>query len=58
MEMFNFTDKSKVYLIDDSDNNCNVAINEGMNAILVPENKNATPEYLIEVTQIASISAI
>jgi hypothetical protein len=29
METFQISDKSIVYLIDDSDNNCNVAINEG-----------------------------
>ena len=48
MRTNNITDKRQVCLIDDDENNCNLARANGMQAITVPKQVNAAPTYLNE----------
>lgn len=53
MKTTGISDKTNVYLIDDSKHNCKIAKLLGFNVVLVPEAQDATPEYLNNVIEIA-----
>ena len=53
MEQTGIEDKTKVYLIDDSSNNCRVAKKGGFKVVEVDDDLNAPPDYLTDVTSIA-----
>lgn len=58
MKRFNIIDPSQVYLIDDDERNCSMAVSSGYNAVIVPKEAAAGPEYLIGVSEIAKAPAL
>ena len=54
MQLSNVLDKSQVYLIDDSHNNCKLAQNAGFKVVMVPAEENASAEYLAPLLNIVN----
>jgi hypothetical protein len=54
MQLTGITDKSSVVLVDDSENNCQVAHTSGCLFVKVPESKDAKPDYICTAVSLAS----
>ena len=58
MQLCNIVDKSQVYLIDDSTNNCKLAKIAGYKVILVPAEEDAAADYLVPLLNIARFTPV